>query len=164
MQSIQFRIPIFISATAICFTLAAAQTTLAADAPSPAQPDAPKHTLQYKFKPGEIIRTQVLHRVSLDTTIAGTTQTAETTSQRPRGNCLQQQIGQSPAPGLRSRIKIARRGAHGSNHRYFRQSIEAHRQTPERTQRCAKQSNGHPVAGRARCYWRELELAERCNH
>ncbi len=47
---------------------------------APAKPDGPKYTLRYKFRPGEVIRTQVLHRVSLDTTISGTTQTAETIS------------------------------------------------------------------------------------
>jgi hypothetical protein len=60
--------------------LAPQSSSQADDAPSAAQPDAKKYTLQYKFKPGEVIRTQVLHRVSLDTTIAGSTQTAETTS------------------------------------------------------------------------------------
>jgi len=60
--------------------LAHQASSRADDAPSAAQPDAKKYTLQYKFKPGEVIRTQVLHRVSLDTTIAGSTQTAETTS------------------------------------------------------------------------------------
>ncbi len=46
----------------------------------PSPPNGPKYSLQYKFRPGEVIRTQVLHRVSLDTTISGTTQTAETVS------------------------------------------------------------------------------------
>jgi hypothetical protein len=50
------------------------------DAPAPAQPDATKYTLKYKFQPGETIRSQIWHRVNLETTIEGTTQTAETIS------------------------------------------------------------------------------------
>jgi hypothetical protein len=50
------------------------------DSPKPPAPDATKYTLCYKFKPGELIRMQVWHRANLETTIAGTTQTAETTS------------------------------------------------------------------------------------
>ncbi len=61
--------------------LSFAVSSLAADTgAAPAPPDGPKYSLTYKFRPGEVIRTQVLHRVSLDTTIAGTTQTAETIS------------------------------------------------------------------------------------
>ena len=52
----------------------------AADSPKPPTPDTTKYTLRYKFKPGELVRMQVWHRASLETTIAGTTQTAETTS------------------------------------------------------------------------------------
>jgi hypothetical protein len=62
----------------LTFTVAA--SAFAGDADTPAAPAGPKYALQYKFRPGEVIRTQVLHRVSLDTTISGTTQTAETTS------------------------------------------------------------------------------------
>jgi hypothetical protein len=50
------------------------------DAAPPAAPAGPKYTLRYKFQPGEIIRTQVWHQANTETTIAGTTQTAETTS------------------------------------------------------------------------------------
>jgi len=39
-----------------------------------------KYSLRYKFRPGEVIRTQVWHQVSLETTISGTTQTADTVS------------------------------------------------------------------------------------
>src|SRR5262245_7943055 len=42
--------------------------------------EGPKYALRYKFKPGDVIRTQVWHQVSLETTISGTTQTADTTS------------------------------------------------------------------------------------
>jgi len=51
----------------------------AADSAS-ASGDGTKYSLRYKFKPGEVIRTQVWHQVSLETTISGTTQTADTTS------------------------------------------------------------------------------------
>jgi hypothetical protein len=69
-----------VSAAVLHVSIAAAIAPAAEENAAPAPPDGPKHALQYKFKPREIIRTQVLHRVSLDTTIAGTTQTAETTS------------------------------------------------------------------------------------
>ncbi|HEY1786485.1 MAG TPA: hypothetical protein VGG30_13075 [Pirellulales bacterium] len=39
-----------------------------------------KYTLAYKFKPGEVIRWEVVHRAVVDTTIQGTNQTAETRS------------------------------------------------------------------------------------
>jgi hypothetical protein len=53
----------------------------AADEPESAvAPAGPKYTLQYKFKPGEVIRTQVWHQANSETTIAGSTQSAETTS------------------------------------------------------------------------------------
>jgi hypothetical protein len=78
MHSNRTRFVLFLYAAAL--SLAATRGILAADDAPSAQPDVKKFTLQYKFKPGEVIRTQVLHRVSLDTTIAGSTQTAETTS------------------------------------------------------------------------------------
>jgi hypothetical protein len=55
---------------------AAADATQAADSASEGQ----KFALRYKFRPGEVIRTQVWHQVSLETTISGTTQTADTVS------------------------------------------------------------------------------------
>jgi hypothetical protein len=39
-----------------------------------------KYTLAYKFKPGEVVRWEVVHRAVVDTTIQGTNQTAETRS------------------------------------------------------------------------------------
>ncbi|HEX4145968.1 MAG TPA: hypothetical protein VHY91_20880 [Pirellulales bacterium] len=39
-----------------------------------------KYSLAYKFKPGEVIRWEVVHRAVVDTTIQGTNQTAETRS------------------------------------------------------------------------------------
>lgn len=42
--------------------------------------DATKYELRYQFRPGEVVRTKVLQQVRLDTTIAGSTQVAETTS------------------------------------------------------------------------------------
>ncbi len=51
-----------------------------ATAPSPAPVDGQKYDLKYKFTPGETIRTEVVHRAHVRTTIQGTTQTAETHS------------------------------------------------------------------------------------
>jgi len=53
---------------------------LTARAEDSASASVSKYSLRYKFKPGEMIRTQVWHQVSLETTISGTTQTADTTS------------------------------------------------------------------------------------
>jgi hypothetical protein len=52
----------------------------AEDAVAPAKPEGPKYLLRYKFKPGEIIRTQIWHRASSETTIEGVTQSSESTS------------------------------------------------------------------------------------
>jgi hypothetical protein len=41
---------------------------------------APVYLLRYKFNPGEVLRWKVTHRASINTTVSGTTQTAETTS------------------------------------------------------------------------------------
>jgi hypothetical protein len=59
-----------------------AQTSFAtgADQAAGSASEGPKYTLRYKFKPGDVIRTQVWHQVSLETTISGTTQTADTMS------------------------------------------------------------------------------------
>ena len=59
--------------------------------PRPANPDAPpeaaaaetpvvKYDLQYKFTPGETLRTEIIHRATVQTTIQGSSQTAETQS------------------------------------------------------------------------------------
>jgi hypothetical protein len=62
-------------------TIAARLTSvLADDAAAPAAPAGPKYTLRYKFHPGEIVCTQVWHQANSETTISGTTQTAESTS------------------------------------------------------------------------------------
>ncbi|HZZ28753.1 MAG TPA: hypothetical protein VFE46_12190 [Pirellulales bacterium] len=55
-------------------------TVLADDSASPAPPTGPKYNLRYKFQPGEEIRTQVWHQANSETTIAGTSQSAESTS------------------------------------------------------------------------------------
>jgi hypothetical protein len=39
-----------------------------------------KHALRYKFRPGETVRSKVVQQTKIETTIAGTTQTAEMTS------------------------------------------------------------------------------------
>src|SRR5262249_1380063 len=60
---------------------ASIKTLQADDTPAaPAAPAGPKYTLVYKFHPGDVVRTNVLQHVVLETTIQGTTQTAETTS------------------------------------------------------------------------------------
>ena len=58
----------------------AATIGIADDESAAPPPSGPKYTLKYKFQPKETVRTKVLQRVVLDTTISGTTQTAETTS------------------------------------------------------------------------------------
>lgn len=60
--------------------LAGALSAATDEATSPAAPAGPKYTLRYKFQPGEVIRTQVWHQANSETTISGSTQTAETTS------------------------------------------------------------------------------------
>ena len=44
------------------------------------KPAATLHDLRYKFKQGEVLAWKVEHRATIRTTIAGTTQTAETES------------------------------------------------------------------------------------
>jgi hypothetical protein len=44
------------------------------------QPKPTTYQLRYQFKPGEMLRWEVEHRAQIRTTVAGTTQTAETTS------------------------------------------------------------------------------------
>ncbi len=51
----------------------------AADADS-AKPHAEKYTLRYQFKQGDSMRWQVVHRAKIQTTVSGTSQTAETLS------------------------------------------------------------------------------------
>ncbi|MBS0209754.1 MAG: hypothetical protein JSS27_12460 [Planctomycetes bacterium] len=48
--------------------------------PADAKPDE-KYTLRYKFKPGSTLRWNIEHRSQIRTTVSGTTQTAETTSE-----------------------------------------------------------------------------------
>lgn len=43
-------------------------------------PAAEKYTLRYKFEPGQSLRSKVVHRCQVRTTVSGTTQTAETVS------------------------------------------------------------------------------------
>jgi len=52
---------------------------LAPDADPPVDPAA-KYDLKYKFSPGEIVRTEVIHRATVQSTIDGSTQRAETQS------------------------------------------------------------------------------------
>lgn len=57
-----------------------AMNVRADEAPDAPKPESPKHTLRYKFRAGETIRTKVLHQVLLSTTISGSKQDAETIS------------------------------------------------------------------------------------
>jgi len=54
----------------------------AADAPGDdaSEAGAPKQTLRYRFRPGETIRWEVVHRKQVDATVSGSTQTTETLS------------------------------------------------------------------------------------
>lgn len=62
-------------------TVAAAATLWAVlAAPAGAASGAEKYTLRYKFQPGETLRWEVVHRARIKTTVAGSTQTAETVS------------------------------------------------------------------------------------
>ena len=69
------------------FALAALSLVLAgplwaADEPGEEQPAAVgfKHLLKYQFEPGEVLRTEIVHRATVQTTIQGNSQTAETHS------------------------------------------------------------------------------------
>jgi len=48
--------------------------------PAKPQPSGRTYLLRYKFKPGESVRWRVVHRAKVETTVSGTTQTAETFS------------------------------------------------------------------------------------
>jgi hypothetical protein len=75
--------PLFLTLLAIPL---AAPAILRADEPEPAATDAPgestgpKYDLKYKFTQGETLRSEVVHRAKVQTTIQGTSQTAETQS------------------------------------------------------------------------------------
>jgi len=67
----------------VLLTIVFPQTRLAAGADAAAGTPASegqKYALRYKFRLGDVIRTQIWHQVSLETTISGTTQTADTVS------------------------------------------------------------------------------------
>ncbi len=53
---------------------------LAITARSSAVEDATKYDLKYKFTPGEVVRTEVVHRATVETVIMGSGQTADTRS------------------------------------------------------------------------------------
>jgi hypothetical protein len=66
---------------ALLVSLLAAEVRSEEPAADAAVPDgAAKYELKYKFTPGEVMATEVVHRASVRTTIQGTTQTAETQS------------------------------------------------------------------------------------
>ena len=54
--------------------------TAGSDEKDPAPAKAGTYDLKYKFTPGETMRTEVVHRATVQTTIEGTTQKAETQS------------------------------------------------------------------------------------
>jgi hypothetical protein len=58
------------------FALTVFAATLVAEQPAAAT----KYELRYKFTPGEVVMTEVVHQANVRTTIQGTTQTAETRS------------------------------------------------------------------------------------
>jgi hypothetical protein len=49
-------------------------------APAPPDPPVKKYDLKYQFTAGELLRTEVVHQATVQTTIQGTSQTAETRS------------------------------------------------------------------------------------
>lgn len=63
---------------ALCWLLAT--TAAVAEEAKPADANAAKYTLRYKFEPGQTLRWEVTHQAKIKTTVSGTTQTAETTS------------------------------------------------------------------------------------
>jgi hypothetical protein len=76
-------------ASAAAITAAAPKATPAAKSPTTTAPyrvdEAPQagarsYKLRYKFKPGETVRWEVEHKAKIRTTVQGTTQTAETSS------------------------------------------------------------------------------------
>src|SRR5262252_8556644 len=71
---------VFCQLVLLAILFAPARISVVADEAAGGSSDGQKYALRYKFKPGEVIRTQVWHQVSLETTISGTTQTADTTS------------------------------------------------------------------------------------
>jgi hypothetical protein len=69
------------SLTLSSLTLAAREARSAAgEENSISLADSSTYDLKYKFKPGETVRWEVVHRAAVDTTIQGTNQTAETRS------------------------------------------------------------------------------------
>lgn len=65
---------------ALLATLAAAEENVQSELEKAKDRLAPTYTLAYKFTPGEELRTKVVHLVTVETTIKGTTQTAKTRS------------------------------------------------------------------------------------
>jgi hypothetical protein len=66
------------AAVALCLGIAARSDETASS--ESASASGPTHLLRYKFQPGEVLRWQVIHRAKVNTTVSGTTQTAETTT------------------------------------------------------------------------------------
>lgn len=66
----------FLFTTCALICLLASPLTAADDAPPVAA--GRKYDLKYQYKPGEIVKTEVVHQATVATTIQGTTQTAET--------------------------------------------------------------------------------------
>ena len=62
--------------------LIAAPQRLAAAPDETAEPEAGRasYDLKYRFRPGEVIRSQIVHRATIETSIQGSTQTAESRS------------------------------------------------------------------------------------
>ncbi len=68
--------------SSLLLALAAAAACFCSGHPAPAAPDDPAetYTLRYRFQPGETVRWNVSHRNRVRTTVAGISQTAESTS------------------------------------------------------------------------------------
>ena len=77
----RFALSLAIWCALVALASAEAPDTPADEAAAPAAaPAGPKYDLKYKFKALEIVRTEIVHRATVQTTIQGTSQTAETQS------------------------------------------------------------------------------------
>lgn len=70
----------FLRSLCVLLCLGSFGLTMTAAAESATDPAATKYDLKYKFHRGESVRTETVHRAAVDTTVAGTKQTAETLS------------------------------------------------------------------------------------
>ena len=80
LDSFRYRTAALAVVSAVALSAPAASALAAEKENSVSLADSATYDLQYKFKPGETVRWEVVHRAAVDTTIQGTNQTAETRS------------------------------------------------------------------------------------